>query len=93
MSSIKNRVLSPVRRLLIFSIKQYKLFPGSIGMTSGSFQTQPRDLYVELYLKSGANYYDEIEIGSYIQFQAGSMLNEFLLLLSELRTMQYAVLS
>ena len=32
-------------------------------MTTGSFQTQPRDLYVELYLKvGGANYYYEIEM-------------------------------
>ena len=40
-------------------------------MTSGSFQTQLRDLYVELYLKveSGANYYNEIEMVPIFSFK------------------------
>ena len=60
-------------------------------ITSGSFQTQPRDLCVELYFKVGQIITMKSN-GSYIQFQAGSMLNEFFLLLLELQTMQYVVL-
>ena len=59
-------------------------------MTSGSFQTQLRFLYVELYLKVGQII--TMKSKSYIQFQAGSMLNEFFLLPLELRTVQCVVL-
>ena len=45
-------------------------------MTSGSFQTQPRFLYVELYLKSVANYYYEIEMVPIFSFkQAQCQIN------------------
>ena len=38
-------------------------------MTSGSFQTQLGDLYVELYLKVGQNYYNELEVVPIFSFQ------------------------
>ena len=61
-------------------------------MTSGSFQTQPRDLYVELYLRVGQIITTKSK-WSYIQFQAGSMVNEFFLLQLEQQTVQHVVLS
>ena len=53
MSSIKNRVSDPASSLLYFSIKYDNRLPGSSKIMWGSFQTQPRLLYVELYLKVG----------------------------------------
>ena len=44
-------------------------------MTSGSFQTQLRFLYVELYLKVGQII--TMKLKWFLYFQAGSMLNEF----------------
>ena len=53
MSSIKNKVLDPAKRLPIFSIELYRLLPGSIKMTSGSVQTHFQFLYVSLCFNVG----------------------------------------
>ena len=61
-------------------------------MTSGSFQTQPRDLYVELYLKVGQIITIK-PMWFLFHSLAGSMLGEFFLLQLEQQTVQHVVLS
>ena len=53
MSSIKNKVLDPARRLPILSIQLYGLLSGSIKMSSGSAQIQFRSWYASLCFNVG----------------------------------------
>ena len=61
-------------------------------MTSGSFQTQPRLLYVELCARVGQMITMKSN-GSYIHSRANSMLNEFFPTQLELQAMQCVVVS